>query len=35
MVGAREAGIETVYRDLSLAEHLDVLTNLFLCREEF
>ncbi|MCY1224991.1 Fructose import ATP-binding protein FrcA [compost metagenome] len=32
---AREAGIETVYQDLSLAEHLDVLTNLFLGREEF
>ena len=31
---AREAGIETVYQDLSLAEHLDVLTNLFLGREE-
>ncbi|UVK41159.1 ATP-binding cassette domain-containing protein [Mesorhizobium sp. AR10] len=32
---AREAGIETVYQDLSLAEHLDVLSNLFLGREEF
>ncbi len=32
---AREAGIETVYQDLSLAEHLDVLTNLFLGREEY
>lgn len=31
---AREAGIETVYQDLSLAEHLDVLSNLFLGREE-
>ncbi|MBA1144665.1 ATP-binding cassette domain-containing protein [Mesorhizobium neociceri] len=31
---ARQAGIETVYQDLSLAEHLDVLTNLFLGREE-
>lgn len=31
---ARVAGIETVYQDLSLAEHLDVLTNLFLGREE-
>lgn len=31
---AREAGIETVYQDLSLAEHLDVLANLFLGREE-
>lgn len=32
---ARRAGIETVYQDLSLAEHLDVLTNLFLGREEY
>lgn len=32
---AREAGIETVYQDLSLAEHLDVLSNLFLGREEY
>jgi len=31
---AREAGIETVYQDLSLAEHLDVLSNLFMGREE-
>ncbi len=31
---ARKAGIETVYQDLSLAEHLDVLSNLFLGREE-
>jgi fructose transport system ATP-binding protein len=31
---ARRAGIETVYQDLSLAEHLDVLSNLFLGREE-
>ncbi|MDB5527124.1 MAG: putative transporter ATP-binding protein [Devosia sp.] len=31
---ARSAGIETVYQDLSLAEHLDVLSNLFLGREE-
>lgn len=31
---AREAGIETVYQDLSLAEDLDVLANLFLGREE-
>ena len=32
---AREAGIETVYQDLSLADHLDVLSNLFLGREEY
>ncbi|MBL8576221.1 MAG: sugar ABC transporter ATP-binding protein [Mesorhizobium sp.] len=32
---ARRAGIETVYQDLSLAEDLDVLSNLFLGREEF
>ena len=32
---ARQAGIETVYQDLSLAEHLDVLSNLFLGREEY
>jgi ABC-type sugar transport system ATPase subunit len=31
---ARKAGIETVYQDLSLAEDLDVLSNLFLGREE-
>jgi ABC-type sugar transport system ATPase subunit len=31
---ARKAGIETVYQDLSLAENLDVLSNLFLGREE-
>jgi fructose transport system ATP-binding protein len=31
---ARAAGIETVYQDLSLAEELDVLTNLFMGREE-
>lgn len=31
---ARSFGIETVYQDLSLAEDLDVLTNLFLGREE-
>jgi len=31
---ARAAGIETVYQDLSLAEHLDVLSNLFMGREE-
>ena len=33
-IDAREAGIETVYQDLSLADDLDVLTNLFLGREE-
>ena len=33
-IEAREAGIETVYQDLSLADDLDVLTNLFLGREE-
>lgn len=32
---ARGAGIETVYQDLSLADDLDVLSNLFLGREEF
>lgn len=32
---ARRAGIETVYQDLSLAEDLDVLSNLFLGREEY
>ncbi|MBM6584221.1 sugar ABC transporter ATP-binding protein [Microvirga sp. BT689] len=31
---ARDAGIETVYQDLSLAEDLDVLSNLFMGREE-
>ncbi len=31
---ARAAGIETVYQDLSLAEELDVLANLFMGREE-
>lgn len=31
---ARSFGIETVYQDLSLAEDLDVLTNLFMGREE-
>ncbi len=31
---ARGSGIETVYQDLSLAESLDVLSNLFLGREE-
>lgn len=33
-VDAREAGIETVYQDLSLADDLNVMTNLFLGREE-
>jgi len=33
-IDAREAGIETVYQDLSLADDLDVLSNLFLGREE-
>lgn len=33
-VDARTAGIETVYQDLSLADDLDVLTNLYLGREE-
>ncbi len=32
-VEAREAGIETVYQDLSLADTLDPATNLFLGRE--
>jgi simple sugar transport system ATP-binding protein len=31
---AREAGIETVYQDLALAENLDVAANIFLGREE-
>lgn len=31
---ARDSGIETVYQDLSLAEDLDVLSNLFMGREE-
>lgn len=33
-IDAREVGIETVYQDLSLADDLDVMTNLFLGREE-
>lgn len=33
-VDAREAGIETVYQDLSLADDLNVMSNLFLGREE-
>jgi D-xylose transport system ATP-binding protein len=32
-VDAREAGIETVYQDLSLCENLDSLSNLFVGRE--
>jgi ABC-type sugar transport system ATPase subunit len=32
-IDARRAGIETVYQDLSLAEDLDVVSNLFLGRE--
>lgn len=32
---AREAGIETVYQNLALAEHLDVPANIFLGREEY
>lgn len=32
---AREAGIETVYQDLCLADDLDVVDNLFLGREMF
>jgi fructose transport system ATP-binding protein len=31
---ARQAGIETVYQDLALADHLDVPANIFLGREE-
>lgn len=31
---AREAGIETVYQTLALADHLDVTQNIFLGREE-
>lgn len=30
---AREAGIETVYQDLALADHLDAVSNIFLGRE--
>jgi ABC-type sugar transport system ATPase subunit len=33
-IDSRNAGIETVYQDLSLADDLDVLSNLFLGREE-
>src|SRR6266540_3708787 len=32
---ARELGIETVYQDLALADHLDAAANLFLGREEY
>jgi simple sugar transport system ATP-binding protein len=32
---ARALGIETVYQDLALADHLDASANLFLGREEF
>jgi simple sugar transport system ATP-binding protein len=32
---ARELGIETVYQDLALADHLDAASNLFLGREEY
>ncbi|MGZ4399338.1 MAG: ATP-binding cassette domain-containing protein [Gaiellaceae bacterium] len=32
---ARELGIETVYQDLALADHLDAAANLFLGREQY
>jgi simple sugar transport system ATP-binding protein len=32
---ARRLGIETVYQDLALADHLDAAANLFLGREEY
>jgi len=32
---ARQLGIETVYQDLALADHLDAASNLFLGREEY
>lgn len=32
---ARDAGIETVYQNLALADHLDVPANIFLGREEY
>src|SRR5262245_51154817 len=32
---ARHLGIETVYQDLALADHLDAAANLFLGREEY
>ena len=31
---ATRLGIETVYQDLALCDNLDVVANLFLCREE-
>lgn len=34
-VDARKFGIETVYQNLALADHLDVPANIFLGREEF
>jgi D-xylose transport system ATP-binding protein len=34
-VDARQAGIETVYQDLSLCENLDSTSNLFVGREQF
>jgi ABC-type sugar transport system ATPase subunit len=34
-IDARNVGIETVYQNLALADHLDVASNLFLGREEF
>jgi len=33
-IAAREAGIETVFQTLALADHLDVSDNLFLGREK-
>src|SRR5699024_9279137 len=32
-IAAREAGIETIYQDLALAQNLDVPANIFLGRE--
>lgn len=34
-VDARKYGIETVYQNLALADHLDVTANIFLGREEY
>src|SRR5260370_15663509 len=34
-VDARNAGVETVYQTLALANHLDVASNLFLGREKY
>lgn len=34
-VDARKHGIETVYQNLALADHLDVTANIFLGREEY